>query len=316
MPTTTERWSDRQYSPGVSASRGFDVLFSATETVTETAAVSAVATLGVTIGASHPFDNRLIGSAPSVSYSGPRLLSVSYPYVRNTGGGSTPPQEQNPLDEPAIIRTTFNIVVEPAERDAAGNPLVNSVGDLFEGATREIVETVFRISRNQSTYDINHALAYTGTVNDAPFQLPGGNRVRYTIPRGWARCLSILPDEFREGDDYVTVTYEIAIRTPLTAFEASGQVSLFDYRFLDQGPNGLSNAGPGLWCINGQPVVLRMNGRGRPFDARQDPKINPVALSRYIDGKQPTGSVLEDAPDGVFIWFARSKRMDFSGLTL
>lgn len=324
MPTVTEMWSGQKWQRGVSASRSFQIYFTTSEEVNYSTAESALGNqFGVRHNTSHRFDARMLAQVPVISNDGgPYLLRADVTYARPSGGQQ---QEENPIDEAPRVNWSYGVELEPSDRDIEGNPVTNSAGSIYEGLTREVVVSYLRITRNESSYDPNFALAFMNTTNSDSFPVPGPSGRRYTVPALWAKCISILPaGDYTEDADYVPVEYTIAIKTPVTDFEKSG-VSLWDWRLMDKGTTGLftdTTTGKlqiGRFFIRGEPAgELRLDGHGKPFDVNLAVTCGEfVGATAEAALATPTGAYKEEkVKDAIFFWYKRAKRMAFSGMAL
>jgi hypothetical protein len=326
MPTIFETWSGRRFQRGKTASRVFSATFSDSETINEDLARAALAnTLGVQAGSHHPQDIRLLAQEPDVRQEGPRYMEISVSYVRAEIQNQEEPE--NPLDAPPIISWSISEYDEPTDADVDGNPLTNSAGDVFTGLSKGFYTTTLTLTRNESTFDINHALAFSGAVNSDQFQVPGPSGSTYTVAPLLAICRGIAPaSTYTEDSEYVPVAYVIDIRLAATPLESAGDASPWDWRILDQGLNGrftTSTAANQIGRIinrNGEIVEMpvRFNGDGVPIDnAEAKYRVDQKTLGRFVDQPPPVGAVLERvAGKACFLYFKKHRRVAFAGMGL
>lgn len=77
---------------------------------------------------------------------------------------------ENPLNQVPEVSTDFAQFEEICEFDLDGNPIVNSAGDKFaDPVVRDQSRPLFRISRNEASYDPMLAWMYKDTVNKDVF---------------------------------------------------------------------------------------------------------------------------------------------------
>lgn len=324
MPTITESWTGRRFTFGQSATRRFSALFAAGENVTESAARAALANqFGIAASTPHPQDIRLWAKEPEVAYGGPMLMDIGVSYVR----AELQQQEQqgDPLAEPPIIASTITGYQEAVDSDIDGNPITNSVGDVFEGLVRTFYMVSVTITRNESGWDPNYAIQYTGAVNSDAFRIPGTNRTFYTVPALLAYCRGIVPArQYTPEESWVPVSYNLDLMIPITDFEKSGQVSPWDQRLLDRGLNGrftTTTAANQLGRIVnrlGEPIEtpVRFNGDGVPIDNGQGKyRVDQKGMQRFVDQPAPVGATLERVDNkACFLWYKDARRVSFSAL--
>jgi hypothetical protein len=119
--------------------------------------------------------------------------------------------EPNPLLQPPKWRFLIGEESVPLFFDKDGNPIVNSAGDFFDPQPQDIRGTLsIRITRCESTYDVNKALQYMNSTNSDPWVLPNGQ----TVQPGQARMHSIEQiGDVDKNSRYVPMCY-VAYLTP------------------------------------------------------------------------------------------------------
>lgn len=303
----TRQWSQDQFQRGESAEQVYWV-----DAADESAAgfASGVPQPGNT----HLRDVRLVAQVPIVT---PKMIGTLYEvrvrFIRLRTGEEQ--QEEDPLDQPPIIHPYIGTSTEPVDADPFGNALVNSVGDLFENQTEEFLSLFIDYTRNESTFDIQKALAYSNKVNEDSFTLNLKNGALIVNP-GQALCRFINTEPFAVNAPYVPVTYSFE-------FREDG----FTRRLVDQGLNGIwSDSGTrriGQFCNAATPAQIittpcRLDG-GKPMKFGDveikvmDKAGNPQTPQA---GTTPAGATQERKEGAVFLKWKRKKSIAFGGLGL
>lgn len=263
-------------------------------------------------GVSHLLDGRLrVTGAPNVTTKVVgALYEVRIRYVSNTRQ-LTGNKKDDPLDESPTLHWQIGSTSEPIDSDIQGNPLINSVGDLFEGLTDEFTTLYLTYKRNESVYDIQKALYYGNKTNSDQFSITTTNG-QLLVNVGQALCRSITAEEYATDAPHVPVSYNFE-------FREDG----FDRRFLDQGLNGLYND-------SGTTRIERFsNGKGKlvvkPVQLNGGLPIKQGDVSFKIGetnqtpiaGKLPTGAeAVRGTGNSIFLKFRRKKYVAFSGLNI
>ena len=175
----TERWIDRRFQKGQSATRAFDVTGVASQ-------LDAGNAVGIAARAPHPSDDRLKAEQPDVTNpGGPNIYRVVVQYTRNGASLNT---TENPLDDPPRIRWSQGSCTEQVDVDAEGNALLNSALDPIDPPlTRDFGTLFLTVTRNESTYDVGRALAFQNKCNEDAFPIFGAG----TVESGQIRVVSI-----------------------------------------------------------------------------------------------------------------------------
>lgn len=141
------------------------------------------------------------------------------------GNEHPPDQPENKLLELPRIFWQIGGTDAPVETDADGAPLLNSAGEPFDPQLMRMVNTVWlTIQRYEGApFDVQRALYFSNTVNDAPVTFQG-----MIIDAGQIRCVSINP-----VNDYTTDSIWID-----TAYHFELRADGFKWRVKDEGANG------------------------------------------------------------------------------
>ena len=147
-----------------------------------------------------------------ISASGGRTLwevRVTYGNPSSTGSGDV---VSNPLKAKMRISARIGLESESTDIDAAGNPLRDIIGNLFEPKMQvELPVIHLEALRNEKTWPILKALHYTGAVNEDDLRIGS-----LKIPAGFMRCTGINPaSDFTEDSRYVPIAYAFEIKPPM-----------------------------------------------------------------------------------------------------
>lgn len=222
------------------------------------------------VGDQSDLDTRYYVQSVRPRILGPHIASVGISYKLGKGSGEQ--ENEDPLTNPVRYRIRNGINGEPTDADVDGNPLLNSAGEPFSGTVQtEIAAIYIDIIRNEPSYNLPQAIAYTNRVNADVFTLAG-----YPINPGEAYCLGIQPEgDFKLDDTYVPVVYSFEIRDRLT-LQNGGRETAFIHRIMDKGRRGWANT-PGGGGDSVRLVEIAVdNGLG------QDP--SPVSSDVQLDG--------------------------------
>jgi hypothetical protein len=306
MPAVaTERWSDRRYARGKSATKAYDVVYAANEDE----AVNANGVPGE--GEKHPLDGRLFAEPPEASREGFNYYVVRVTYTLDEGGEGGTQRPDNPLDELPRIQWDIGSTGEAFDRDVDGNPIVNSAGDAFDPPpSSDYVSVFFTISRNEQTYNAPQALVFQNKVNSTALSILG----MFAVEPGQLRIISIKPThDYDSSAEFVNVAYQ---------FEA--RVDGHQLRILDQGQRGIYTNADDEISIGeifdgdgnqvSSPVLL--NGGGAPLNPQF--KVANTDTEGLSSASPPAGATL-DPPDGdgpKFLIYKRYKAVDFRQLDI
>jgi hypothetical protein len=300
MPLATENWSERKWQPKKSASQVF--------IVTDVPNMDVAKSIGPVPQANSQFvlDSTLRAQQPVVtSPDSPLVFNVAIEFLPPGGGGSS--GSNQPTNTPVLRHPQVALSTESVDADINGNPIVNSARDAFQQPQSKRFPSVrYVYKRWESNFDGPRAVAYTGTVNNDLFNMPGFGSVQV----GQAFCESItVASAFDQTATSVLVVY---------TFELRGDG--FKTRILDQGPNAYysqnnASAKGRIYTQGGDIVPLaRLNGLGNVFDATLRVG-SPSSLGQGI-GSTPPGAELEITPNGRFLKYTLYASMPFNGLTL
>lgn len=250
-----------------------------------------------------------------------------------SGGGSEHPFDSNPLQQPATFLPGYEEVMEQADVDAFGNPIVNAAGDAFDGLPpRPFVYLTFTIRKNLASYDPFIAAKLMNTVNSREWvpKTPG-------LPKFAEGTLElkrwVLTDFVTEGPlNYYPCEFFFRMTTTQTQPPPGALPDpQFRLRLLNQGRSGWyfnaqrNRSEKGKFTIESPPNSgnyqelgqdIRLQKDGRPFDLTrgvyvengQTPVANPTPLPDTIVELHNTFAS--------WLQFARSFSSDFSALPI
>ncbi|RMF85756.1 MAG: hypothetical protein D6744_00845 [Planctomycetota bacterium] len=114
-----------------------------------------------------------VGPAQQVSASTFAEYTVTAHYD-NINQGGTSVVEANPLNRPADISYSFDVVQRVVEKDRDDNAVVNSAGDMFDPPiTDEVYRFVITIERNVAATNPATVASYVNTVNSDAITVAG-----------------------------------------------------------------------------------------------------------------------------------------------
>lgn len=164
-----------------------------------------------------------------------------------------PPRDQeNPLDRPPEVSWSFAQFQRVAEKDMAGNAILNSAGQPFDPPIQvDDSRPVCDIERNEDTFDPNIVFAYKDAINSDALDIGG-----LTVLPGQAKMSNIgARRQFENSQYYWKVNYQIQVKADGWALS-----------ILDQGWYKTGNNGKPTPCLDDQgnevtsPVLLDGNG--------------------------------------------------------
>jgi len=319
-----ERWSDREWLPGQSAQRAWNV----DRVDSESEAIALLAD-EVDENATFPQDSRLYAGVPRVTMEGPRAYKVVCPYsaTQQSGGPNTDPIDRNPR-----FRWSRGETVDPSDVDAYDNPIFNAAGDpVTPSPGLPGYYRILTVTRYESTYDLALAEAYEGTWNTDSVYIP---KTPGPVAPGRILCVSYEPTtDYDLKASYVQVQYVFWLRRGVRQdnFTATDKVwDAWKFRLLNAGLNGWYQFSAGPPAVYKKTRLTRANSDGRyepvtdpvPLDASGKPvpsdvKVGnagsaPVANPTLLDSKLiETGSL-----STTFLKYYKYKGAAFRGLNL
>lgn len=190
---------------GTTAIRIFTVLLDGNDSTTEAPFVAREATGIPDIGDSYPNRSFLFCSSVTPIARTEKLFDIKVDYstvqLHLKGGGET----ENPLKVDPEVDWDFVVSSEAVDRDIHDKPIVNSAGEPFDPPpVEDVYDFVLRVSRNERSFNENHARTFKNTVNSISFL-------------GWppkTACLKVYRGtRVVTGDyEYWRVSYEVHFR--------------------------------------------------------------------------------------------------------
>jgi len=131
-----------------------------------------------------------------------------------------------PLEAAPVIEWRFATSNEPVDKDAAGDPIINTVEESPDPPiTKEVNDLILRYTRNEEFFDTATAKKYKGAVNEDVWTVQG-----QTFQPGEVRCNIFDGRQTRAaGLVFWQVTYEFQIR------DNPDDLGGWKLRFLNQG---------------------------------------------------------------------------------
>lgn len=279
-----------------------------------------------------PLDSRyFVRSISFPRFDGPRHATIGITYGLGKGSGAE--EEEDQLAVPLRYQVRNGVSGEPTDADVNGRALVNSAGEPFGSTVQTNISALFvDVTRNESTFDLQQAIAYTNKINADQFSLAG-----YPIYPGEAYCVGIQPSgQYSLNDTFVEVVYSFELRERITL--ANGQrETAFIHRLLDQGKRAWAIAPKGdadgestrlveIANDNGlsdpTPVTsdVLLDGFGQPLDKDSHRGIDEEWVDWVQPPEDPIPHAIRDknanAPNAVFLLYEKHFKMNFSGLGL
>jgi len=191
------------------------------------------------------------------------------------------PQDTNPLFDPIKVSLGFDQFTKVARADVDGNPVANSMGDVFDPPI-EIDDSrpVYRVTRNESYINESLVADMKDSVN--------ANAWRGFMPR-CVKCKSISPGELqtRNGTDYYAVVYE---------FHINGDT--WDFKVLNRGRRYVSGGKVVSIPKDQDPVVIDWRTNQRAVNYAESVVTGlPQTPIEYI---YVTGRLYKERDFGVF----------------
>ena len=239
------------------------------------------------VGDPHPdVSLALVESVNAKATSSPTVWSVEVQYSTETGNnsGTSPFEEENPLDRPSIIEWSFAQFQSPVEKDRFGNPVQNSAGDRFTGLSMDDSRPVLRITRNEGGFSPARSIAFKDAINEDNF---------FGAEPGQAKCQNIgARSRFENGFQFFEVRYEFHFRREGWNIEV-----------LDEGFRQIDPSFPDPIPIT--EVIVDASGT-KLTDT-------PVSVPAKLDG---SGKRLAPGDDVVFLEFELYEPKNFADLNL
>lgn len=272
----------------------------------------------------YPYNELLLCNDRAPQATGLRSYDVTCSYSTTPMGVF--PNPGTPLLDPTYWQWEDCATTEAVDRDAYGNPIVNSAGNPFPlgAAQRRINFLTFYARRNEPAYNPQTWLTYGNRVNSRQMRI-----LNWTVEPGQVLLASYKQlAETTTHSLFVPVRYTFQLMGPApttTSADASdGLWDSFKYRVLDQGFNGWYNASGGprrgkivYARVDGgkgeqPPTETLLDGEGRPIDDTYN--ISPGPGIGFPD----VGAVVNPAglPDDVQIEPAADGRAVFLKYTL
>ncbi len=203
----------------------------------------------------HPTNPGIWAGKPDAKRIGFNLYEVTVTYSNDRGSTS---DDTDPLSEPPEYEWSIGLQSVEIDADIDGNPFLNSARSaLDQNPTSTVTQIYLTISRNLPYFDVQRAIRFTNSVNNAELAIPMAG----TVKEGQVKCLAIVPaGKYTRDSEYIT---EIA-RFEIAEFDQSM------LRFMDLGfhgvvedngePKDLGDAPAGGFKLNGLGGVLPKQG--------------------------------------------------------
>jgi len=251
-----EGYSSVRYSGSGSSEKTLTRVFSAVvDDATDTPLTLAADSNIPQAGDTYPSDASFRAGVPDISKISPYFYNVTVTY--GTSEIDFPTGGDNPLSEPASIDWDDAESVEPVDKDADGEALVNAVDEPFDPApTHPFNDAVLIIQRNQAAFYAGDKYIFGGSVCSHTF---------WGAPAGTALMKSIRAHYERGSINYWKVTYRIQFRLDRPAGVNPSQT--WYHRLLNQGYRYYDDDGQLLIAKDdagdpvSQPILLDADGK-------------------------------------------------------
>jgi hypothetical protein len=319
-----EKWSGRSFSlkKPWTARREFTVAPStANETFTE---FDALAATGIPQKAEpHP-------DAPLLWCEGPVISEVKGPYffvITCDYSHDPKTQGEDPLDDDPIITWEPMEEALPCDADLDHLPIVNTAAFPITGLTQPVNYFRLTIVKNMPTFDVNLAINYANSCNNAPMSLGG----IVTVATEHFKCCTIGPaGSYTPNAQFIPMRFVFEV-----FFDNSRGTYPFQHRVLDAGQTGWKS-GPTAekFHASGEdsPVSedIRLDGTGKPLVkpygsgrikvGSDGTPISPTTVPTYykLEAFNAAGalqSAIDANTNAVFLYYKRTRVVDLSPLT-
>eukprot|EP00913_Durusdinium_trenchii_P005642 g5260.t1 len=198
----------------------------------------------------HPVDLLAkVSSWNPVRRAGTAIFDITVEYSREV---EEPEEEENPLARPAKIDWSEVSVQRATLVDAAGVPMRNRAGDLYDPYELEDVSWVARVQKNVAAWP-KWLKSYAGAINDAPVKIRGETFAKHTL-----RLRGLEIPDLEEDNN---------IRFHALSFELHLKEEGWDYRPINRGFNELPSAiGNFLFGEDAAQPILIGTPKERPND--------------------------------------------------
>lgn len=238
----------------------------------------------------------------------------AYPDNSVTARNPTDPTKQK-------LRVSWdnNLISVPVDRDAEGNPILNSAHDPFSNPPSDDKPSrIVRCRRYERQYNIIQAIEYEDTENSDSWVVPGTGG-RHVKP-GQAHCLYIRPtQEYATDTEFIEIEYAFEIRADgfklrvkdhgfmafTTPASGSGKVK---GNIVTKGDKGVYVAVSQEVLLNGAGGVLKEDEYGVMRD--------DTSIGEPVGVKPPKGAEVEKTEDAVFLKYQMNKKKPFAALNL
>lgn len=321
-PEATEIWSERS-STNANGKRTAHRAWCVINVVNEDQALATVPEAA--INQQHPQRQEVkveTNGATNLENGGPFAWKVTADYSIPDDGSdqqnNRDAQKDDPLNEPPQYSWEEETVSLETDRDADGNPILNSALEAYDPPD-EIQKTVniYTVTWNVAKFNAVEAEALTGMLSGGAFDTPFGS-----WGKGEVQLKSWKPDGpiIGKTPKYVRVVAEYEIRSR-KSWPCPANATPFDTRRIDLGWDSFREKnGATVPCkiltLGGQPpsAQVRLDGAGGPFEAQKyAPDAGDGGFQSLAAGS-PKGAIVERKPLAVFLWYRHYGFSDIGGM--
>lgn len=278
MPDATERWTERTWSEQVAGTTRTYSGLVAFDVINAASSADALSKVPFTIGSSHDeHGDKAVCVGRYPDKKGFQYWIVRCLFSSESGGGDL-------SILPPDMQWGITLRSETVDRDAQGNPIVNSAGD----PPRNLPQNDFKFitlywETWEPGYNFRKALDFVDTVNEDQFKIASGTSFNGSgwgadgllVYPGECHCANYTPiGKQRVDQTPLRVLYEFQFGKRIKVGE-NDYISPWDWRDKDEGTRGWTsadNAGGksrgGFYNSRGEEMVepVPLNGLGVPID--------------------------------------------------
>jgi hypothetical protein len=194
-------------------------------------------------------DAAYLADMPQFKSLGPRYFEFKVTYSTPDATAPAGGYSADPLAAPAELTWSLVRREVPIDTDILGDPILNTLGEPFEGLTLEINDVILRIARNEATFPYATYCTLAGSVCETGFM-------------GFAAGKSRLTDMQAKGvyavPPYVQTSFEVTIRIYTPAGVDADKA--WYGRVLNTGTKYLDGDGVLRKTPNGERLALKSDG--------------------------------------------------------
>lgn len=289
----------------VQARRTFEACCDAGETASQIRA-ELYAQHGVAIDTTLEAGSAALCSNIGVDSAGGGIWNITVSYaVPNNGSWSA---MNSGINAPMVVRIESNAITDRTDRDADGNPFLNTAGIPYDDPQEvQLIAKRFSVAKNFATAQLGAFVPYENSVADSAITLKASRfklDADIVIPADSLLFIAVQADEYSVNATCIRHVFTFEYR--IWQMNGAAIVAPFEYRFANKSTWGNSADGIGPLC-NSQGVILEkpeyLDNQGKPQNGNVKVKFGSKVASP-IAVEKPAGLEL----DGGAAYHVRYKR--------